>query len=134
MALSSIEREYLNNTLPVNKRLPPVHSWRYNCWGFTAYAKGVLSTEDWLADHEMLDILRNHFVPVTRPRKGDVVAFFDKYGLQHSAVVTNGFTRAIIHKPGGCALELSSIRSAKRCYGCNTLTYHSWADLGHNEC
>jgi hypothetical protein len=80
----------------------------YNCWGFTAAMLRWTSKLLWLSDNDMEFYLAKHTKPVKRPQTGDIAVFRQEDGfaeLLHTAIVTNGKTRELIHKPGAQPLE-----------------------------
>jgi hypothetical protein len=74
---------------------------------------------EWLTDWMMMGLLETHCERVTEPQDGDIVAFFreslDRYGLQHAAFYRDG--NIVLHKPGACPIEESTVECNKQKYG-----------------
>jgi hypothetical protein len=82
----------------------------FNCWGFTAFMEGWINRLKWLDCETMDKLLAENSQPVDASElvPGDIAVYEDENDnvLTHTAVVTNPLEQELIHKPGGCALEL----------------------------
>jgi len=88
----------------------------YNCWSFTAFAFNWRKELEWMSEYNMENCLRKFSEPVEVPQNGDIVVFRVRTGLAHTAILIDVDKRAVLHKPGGRALELNTIEGAKEIY------------------
>jgi hypothetical protein len=108
----------------------------FNCWGFTSFMQGWTNKLRWINREEMEDLLEANSHPID-PNElvpGDIAVYEDDNCLEHTAIVTNPLDYELIHKPGGCKLELQNFENTlgEVSYGKITQfrrSYKNW-DLG----
>ncbi len=97
----------------------------YNCWGFTAFTYKWLPELDWFEMEEMEYCLGEFTTPVKSPRIGDIFVMREKSDgeLLHTGILMDAKNKMVIHKPGGCSLEVNDLKGAQRIYGKHNITY-----------
>lgn len=121
------------NKLEVERRTainyaPRDNRFDYNCWGFTAFAKGWDDELYWYSHRDMEELLECDTVETTEPTPGDIGVFRDSYNdLTHTAVLyeydpDDEDKILFVHKPGDCEIELISLTELYNCGSYNA--YH----------
>lgn len=128
---SKIQKELTKLRASNNKiqrcTVPKKYREDYNCYGFVANMFGWDKIVIWKSGRVMEELLSTKTREIDKDnlKEGDIVVF--KYpggGIQHTAIVTDPENGTILHKPGSCNLEISTIDStiSKDNYGPN-ITY-----------
>lgn len=120
-----------------NKKFPGVHggsNYFYNCYGFVAYVKDWIESEDWLYPEEIESLLNKNTVPISNDEDeinvGDIVSYYnDSRGIVHTAILVgisekNPMDSIVINKMGSGELKVCSLQHSYNSYNCDKIVFH----------
>jgi len=114
--LTKLRKLYNNRKLSLKNINQSSHP--FNCWGFIAFIFKWLPHLEWFYNSKMEYCLAKFTKLAKRPKVGDIVVMRTFWStLEHTAVLVDVKKMKIIHKPGGCKLEVNDLDNIIKLYG-----------------